>query len=148
MATKLKHLKCSMPNCNNTVGQHSTILNKSAQVCSAHRKQRKTEVDDFKLEKQCANQDGHYGFECVCKKITYAPTLDINHKDGDNGNRDESNIEILCKMCHTRVTNEQGHHLTPRPNRRVKFSEEAKGLFTGLTEYKHIVKKGKCKIKG
>ena len=48
MAT-LSYLKCSMPNCNNTVGQHSKRTNKNKQVCSAHRTHKKGEVDKWKL---------------------------------------------------------------------------------------------------
>jgi hypothetical protein len=126
MAT-LKHLKCSMPNCPNTVGQHSKTRNTSKQVCSAHRTKRKNEVDTWKMQQGCANHNGHYGFPCVCSTILDPATLDINHIDGNNGNRDPSNIEVLCKMCHTKVTMNSGHHLQARPDRRLKIADT--GLF-------------------
>jgi hypothetical protein len=126
MAT-LKHLKCSMPNCPNTVGQHSKTRNTSKQVCSAHRTNRKNEVDKWKMQQGCANHNGHYGFPCVCSTILDPATLDINHIDGNNGNRDPSNIEVLCKMCHTKVTMNSGHHLQARPDRRLKIADT--GLF-------------------
>lgn len=109
-----------MPNCHNTVGEHKS--NKSKQVCSSHRKQRKDEVDAFKLQSGCANSDGlRYGFACVCSNIFHPATLDINHIDGNNLNRDPANIEVLCKMCHTVVTLNQEHHLqTKKSTRRVK----------------------------
>ena len=125
--TTLKHMKCSMPNCENTVGQHSKNKNSNKQVCSAHRTNRKTEVDIWKMNKGCANKDGHYGFPCVCSTIIEPMTLDINHIDGNNGNRDPSNIEVLCKMCHPVVTIRNQHHLQPRPDRRAKL--EKTGLF-------------------
>jgi hypothetical protein len=128
MAT-LKHLKCSMPNCPNTVGQHSKTKNTSKQVCSAHRTKRKNEVDTWKMQQGCANHNGHYGFPCVCSTILDPATLDINHIDGNNGNRDPSNIEVLCKMCHTKVTMNSGHHLQARPDRRLKIAD------TGLFEF-------------
>lgn len=117
MAIKLKYLKCSFPGCNRTVGQHSKKYNKNKTVCSAHRKQRKHEVDKWKMDKGCNNRDGHYGFPCVCKNILDPATLDINHISGDNSDRDEKNIEVLCKMCHTLVGLRNNHHLTPAPNR-------------------------------
>jgi hypothetical protein len=126
MAT-LKHLKCSMPNCPNTVGQHSKTRNTSKQVCSAHRTKRKNEVDTWKMQQGCANHNGHYGFPCVCSTILDPATLDVNHIDGNNGNRDPSNIEVLCKMCHTKVTMNSGHHLQARPDRRLKIADT--GLF-------------------
>jgi hypothetical protein len=127
MAT-LKYLKCSMPNCSNTVGQHNKGKNTNKQVCSAHRGHRKHEVDTWKMNQGCANRDGHYGFPCVCSTILDAATLDINHIDGHNGNRDPSNIEVLCKMCHTMVTLRNQHHLQPRPDRRLKIAQT--GLFS------------------
>lgn len=126
MAT-LKYMKCSMPNCNNTVGQHSAVKNKNKQVCSAHRKRKKAEVDNWKMQQGCANHNGHYGFPCVCSTILDPVTLDINHIDGNNGNRDPSNIEVLCKMCHAIVTIRNEHHLQPSPSRRPKIEET--GLF-------------------
>lgn len=128
--TKLTYLKCSMPNCTNTVGQHDKRTNKSKQVCAAHRTHRKHEVDRWKLAKGCNNKDGHYGFPCVCSNITHPATLDINHIDGNNGNRHPDNIEVLCKMCHTRVTMEKSHHLQARPDRRPKLVKNP--LFEGL----------------
>ena len=116
-----------MPNCSNTVGQHSKKLNTSKQVCSAHRTKRKHQVDKWKMDQGCANKDGHYGFPCVSNTILHSAQLDINHIDGDNGNRDEKNIECLCKMCHTLVTIRNEHHLQPRPDRRAKI--ENNGLF-------------------
>ena len=121
--TTLKHMKCSMPNCENTVGQHSKSKNSNKQVCSAHRTNRKTEVDIWKMNKGCANKDGHYGFPCVCSTIIEPMTLDINHIDGNNGNRDPNNIEVLCKMCHPVVTVRNGHHLQARPDRRAKLAD-------------------------
>jgi hypothetical protein len=116
-----------MPNCSNTVGQHSKKLNTSKQVCSAHRTKRKHQVDKWKMDQGCANNNGHYGFPCVSNTILHSAQLDINHIDGDNGNRDEKNIECLCKMCHTLVTIRNEHHLQPRPDRRAKI--ENNGLF-------------------
>ena len=111
-----------MPNCDNTVGQHrKNRANK--QVCSAHRTHRKAEVDKWKMHQGCANHDHHYGFPCVCSTIIDPATLDINHIDGNNGNRDPSNIEILCKMCHTVVTIRNEHHKQPTPSRRAKLEK-------------------------
>jgi hypothetical protein len=112
-----------MPNCHNTVGQHSKRTNKNKQVCSAHRTHRKNEVDHWKLNQGCSNKDGHYGFICVCRTIIDPATLDINHIDGNNGNRDPSNVEVLCKMCHTKVTLKLEHHKQITPTRRMKIAD-------------------------
>jgi 5-methylcytosine-specific restriction endonuclease McrA len=128
MVIKLPYIRCSFPNCHNTVGQHSKALNKNKQVCSAHRTTRKYEVDVWKLNSGCANKDSHYGFPCVCTTILDSGTLDIHHIDGNNNNRNPDNIEILCKMCHSIVTVRNGHH-TRKPARSLTpiLSEE---LFT------------------
>lgn len=136
--TILTYLKCSMPNCHNTVGQHSKKLNTNKQVCSAHRMARKHEVDCWKLEQGCANRNGKFGigrykFPCVCSHIISPATLDINHIDGNNLNRDASNIEVLCKMCHTMVTLQEGHHLNKnKSNRRRSEGIVNNGLFPTL----------------
>ncbi len=116
-----------MPNCNNTVGQHDKKKNKNKQVCSAHRTNKKHEVDRWKMLQGCANKDGHYGFPCVSKEILDPAQLDINHIDGNNMNRDPANIECLCKMCHPVVTLRNEHHLQPKQERRFKLAPT--GLF-------------------
>ncbi len=131
MAT-LRFLKCSIPNCNNTVGQHSKQNNKNKQVCEPHRKARKHEVDKWKLDKGCANKDGHYGFPCMAKGFNHSAQLDINHIDGNNSNRDPSNIEVLCRLCHPIVTINNEHHLQPTESRRAKLVDT--GLFSGLID--------------
>ena len=80
--TTLTFLKCSFPNCNNTVGQHSKLKNTNKQVCSAHRTHKKREVDKWKMNQGCANNDGHYGFPCICSEILDPITLLIAI-DGD-----------------------------------------------------------------
>jgi hypothetical protein len=130
--TTLPYLKCSMPSCSNTVGQHSKKTNKNKQVCSAHRTHRKNEVDKWKLNQGCVNKDGHYGFPCVCSVIIESATLDINHIDGNNNNRDPKNIEVLCKMCHTTATLRNEHHLSHKNKRTTKIVDTV--LFTGLLE--------------
>lgn len=121
-------LKCSLPFCNNTAGQHDKAKNKNKQVCDPHRKTKKDETDRYKLAQGCSNIDGHYGFECVSKTILDPATLDINHIDGNNMNRDSSNIEVLCKMCHTLVTIRSNHHKKPNEKRANKLAET--GLFS------------------
>lgn len=134
MAT-LSFLKCSMPQCSNTVGQHSKRRNKNKQVCAAHRTIKKHEVDNWKLSLGCQNKDGHYGdgrygFKCVCTTIRTPASLDINHIDGDNDNREPSNIEVLCKMCHSEVTIQQEHHLSgTKKKREATIDPDARSLF-------------------
>ena len=121
---KLTYMKCSMPSCWNTVGQHSTQRNKNKQVCERHRNARKSEVDKWKLQQGCANRDSHYGFPCVCTTIFEPSTLDINHIDGNNDNRDPANIEVLCAMCHRTATIRQKHHLNQnKDTRRSKIAD-------------------------
>jgi hypothetical protein len=110
---KLPFLKCSFPGCRRTVGYHRKGQKGNKQTCDYHRKKGKWEIEQWKLESGCANKDSHYGFECVSSQIIHPATLDINHIDGNNHNRDPENIEILCKMCHTVVTLNEKHHLDP-----------------------------------
>lgn len=129
MAT-LKHLKCSIPSCSNTVGQHSKQLNSNKQVCGPHRSSRKNEADTWKLNQGCNNQ-GQYGIP-KCASVVIDPCqLDINHIDGNNDNRNPNNIEILCSNCHRVITIRNQHHLQPNSSRRAKI-EDPNGLFTGL----------------
>jgi hypothetical protein len=128
----IPYLKCSIPSCDKTAGQHCKIKNNNKQVCSAHRTTKKYIVDNWKMEQGCANKDGHYGFECVCYTIIAPETLDINHIDGNNNNRDPSNIEVLCKMCHTVVTMKFNHHKT------TKTPRESVNADTGLFDWDNI----------
>ena len=44
--------------------------------------------------------------------------------DGNNGNRDPSNIEVLCAMCHRVVTLREKHHLGQKTeDRRTKLAD-------------------------
>lgn len=123
----LPYLKCSLPSCFNTVGQHDKARNRNKQVCSAHRKKKKNEVDRWKINQGCGNKDSHYGFPCVSQVILDPAQLDINHIDGNNNNRDAKNVEVLCKMCHIMVTLRNEHHLQPKESRKAKI--EPTGLF-------------------
>jgi hypothetical protein len=130
MVLRLTHLRCSFPGCNNTVGQHNSKSNKNKQVCAEHRGKRKHEVDRWKMSQGCANRDGKYDFQCVSTDVINPVQLDINHIDGNNDNRDESNIECLCAMCHRLVTILENHHIQHNSSRKPKFADT--GLFTGL----------------
>jgi hypothetical protein len=129
MAT-LKHLKCSIPNCSNTVGQHSKKLNTNKQVCAQHRTTKKKQADAWKMGEGCNNQ-GQYGIPKCTSVILDPCQLDINHIDGNNDNRHESNIEVLCSNCHRLVTIRNQHHLQPKASRRSTINDPF-GLFTGL----------------
>ena len=115
MATKISHkpfIKCSLPNCNNRVGEHKKGNPK--QFCEPHRKQRKKEVDNFKMTTGCQNQSGQYGgIPCNC--IILDPSqLEINHINGHNSDRRDENVEVLCANCHRLATKQGNHHLSPR----------------------------------
>ncbi len=115
---KLPHLKCSIPHCNKSVGYHKAHKNgthRNKQVCEFHRHAGKEEVDVWKMSQGCNNKDAHYGFACVSVEILHPTTLDINHIDGNNLNRDPENIEVLCAMCHRYVTHLEGHHTKTGP---------------------------------
>jgi 5-methylcytosine-specific restriction endonuclease McrA len=117
---KLPPLTCSLPHCSRKVGYHKAHKNgthQNKQVCNYHRKAGKHEVDAWKMSQGCANKDAHYGFACVSMDILHPATLDINHIDGNNLNRNPENIEVLCKMCHTVVTIQEGHHTKIGPRK-------------------------------
>lgn len=135
---KYLFVKCSLPNCFNKVGYHSRkgntqdgIRYKFKSVCNKHRETQKKITDDWKLQRGCANKDGHYGFACTTGAILDPGVLHINHKDGNNLNREESNIEVLCGNCHHLVSKTQNHHLN-QYDRFPSFGNT--GLFTGLFE--------------
>ena len=90
--------------------------------CDSHRKERKYQVDDWKMKEGCSNVDAHHGFKCTAT-IFGPEQLDINHIDGNRHNNDPKNKEILCKNCHSRVTIQNGHHLN-RYNYGAKLPSE------------------------
>jgi len=113
MTYKLWAPKCALPGCDNLVTYHKKNGNiyKWKMFCSPHRGAFKDKVDQWKLSIGCENTDAHHGFVCT-SHITDASQLDVNHKDGDRHNQDEDNLEILCKVCHMRVTIDNEHHIT------------------------------------
>jgi len=136
--SRYDYVKCSIPNCCNKVGYHRV---KSAKlfdgfsvkwktVCEKHRNGLgKTITDNWKLQNGCSNRTGKYGgIPCNCV-ITDPSQLEINHIDGNNFNRDESNIEVLCSNCHRLATMTQNHHL---PNNSHKVRVGNSELFPDL----------------
>jgi 5-methylcytosine-specific restriction endonuclease McrA len=78
--------------------------------CSPHKGALKAEVDNWKMGKGCENKDLRHGFLCT-SHITDVTQLDVNHRDGNRHNQDPDNLEILCKICHQRVTMDNKHHV-------------------------------------
>jgi len=122
MTYKLWAPQCALPGCINLVSYHNKNGNffRWMMFCNPHRNpaQLKAEVDRWKLSQGCANTDAHHGFKCT-SHISNASQLDVNHIDGDRHNQIESNLEILCKVCHMRVTLDNGHHTTRYTNQVV-----------------------------
>jgi 5-methylcytosine-specific restriction endonuclease McrA len=119
MTYKLWAPTCAVPECNNKVGYHKkqgTIF-KWKMFCEPHRDpaQLKAEADRWKMLQGCSNTDAHHGFKCT-SHISDASQLDVNHIDGDRLNQVDTNLEILCKVCHQRVTMDNGHHTTRYSN--------------------------------
>lgn len=48
----------------------------------------------------CENTDGRLGFTCTTT-IFWNGMLDVDHIDGNSENNDESNLQTLCKCCHS-----------------------------------------------
>jgi 5-methylcytosine-specific restriction endonuclease McrA len=122
MTYKIWAPKCAMPGCCNLVAYHKKKGTnfKWKMFCEPHRDpaQLKGEADRWKLSQGCSNTDAHHGFKCT-SHITDASQLDINHIDGDRRNQEPDNLEILCKVCHQRVTVDNYHHTTRYTNRVV-----------------------------
>lgn len=118
--------KCALPGCINHVGYHKKngTYFKWKTVCEQHRKNRKFEVDIWKMERGCANVDSRHGFKCT-SHITEPGQLDIHHLDGNRQNQEPENLEVLCKICHTRVSYSEEHH----KNRYVNKVHLDKNLF-------------------
>jgi 5-methylcytosine-specific restriction endonuclease McrA len=121
--TNLWAPKCALPDCINRVSYHDKY-NRSGQqapgykwkmFCTHHRGKGKTVVEDWKIKQGCSNTDAHHGFKCT-SHITKPGQLDVNHIDGDRHNNDPTNLELLCRVCHQRVTTDNGHHLTRYTN--------------------------------
>jgi len=48
----------------------------------------------------CENKDARLGYECTAH-IPYPGVLELDHIDGDRCNNIISNIQTLCKNCHS-----------------------------------------------
>jgi len=121
--------ECSYPGCSNKVGYHEKYLKEDGtpgakwkRCCEFHRTVQKSAVDIFKIKSGCANVDARHGFKCT-STILGPEQLDINHIDGDRHNNDESNLECLCKVCHSRVTTINKHNLNRYSYANTNFSK-------------------------
>ena len=107
--------KCALPGCCNLVSYHKKngTSFKWKMFCEPHRDpaRLKAEVDRWKTKQGCSNTDAHHGFKCT-SHITDASQLDVNHIDGNRHNQIQENLEILCKVCHQRVTIDNSHNTT------------------------------------
>lgn len=124
--------KCSLPSCNNKVGYHrsynkvdTTMGARWKSCCEYHRNKGKPELDDFKKQRGCDNADGRLGWTCSDPSN---PSLTIDHYDGNNYNRDPSNIAVFCANCNNQKTIMNGDHL----NRYTIINENFETFF----EYK------------
>ncbi len=124
---KNSYIKCSLPNCDQKVGYHRIKALKRSDgfsivwknLCEKHRTGiGKDLVDRWKLMQGCCNKNGKYGLACT-SVISDPGQLQINHIDGNNANRDDSNIEVICGNCHTLATKINRHHM---PNRNDRHS--------------------------
>jgi len=121
--TNLWAPECALPDCNEQVGYHKKYNRTGQQApgykwkmfCNYHRGKGKFIVDKWKLDQGCSNTDTHHSFICT-SYITKSDQLDVNHIDGNRHNSDPKNLELLCRVCHQRVTTDNGHHLTRYSN--------------------------------
>jgi len=121
--TNLWAPKCALPDCIERVSYHKKYDRTGQQApgykwkmfCEYHRGKGKTAIDNWKINQGCSNTDAHHGFKCT-SHITKPGQLDVNHIDGDRHNNNPANLEVLCRVCHQRVTTDNGHHLTRYAN--------------------------------
>lgn len=81
----------------------------------------------------CENKDGRLGFKCTYTPPTpeqliavgleagFMGWLQVDHKDGNHTNNDESNLQTLCACCHNVKTFKDKDYATPGRKTRVKL---------------------------
>lgn len=57
----------------------------------------------------CENIDGHLGFQCT-STIHGSWVLELDHKDGNHLHNLPSNVETLCKICHSQKSRLAGDY--------------------------------------
>jgi hypothetical protein len=120
--------ECSYPGCSNKVGYHKKYQKQDGSpgakwksCCEFHRTTQKSAVDIYKMKSGCSNVDAHHGFKCTTNVIG-PEMIDINHIDGNRYNNEPSNLECLCKSCHSKVTKDNEHHLNRYSHTNTNFS--------------------------
>lgn len=70
----------------------------------------------------CENIDGRFGYKCTTY-IPYPGALEMDHIDGNRENNIESNIQTLCKVCHSY----KGHMNNDYKKNKNKLTTKEKG---------------------
>ena len=115
--------KCQLHNCDNPITLRS---GPGSKLCKHHQKQ---------MTEGFARLDRPYTFdkECVCERCGYDPIkdnpyisslsnpeeyknaisacIDVDHIDGNHANNDPTNLQYLCKNCHSAKTIINGDNL-------------------------------------
>lgn len=93
--------------------------------CSYHHKS-KYEMQGFNYKNYrkdfCENIDGRLSFVCTATIVAPRWQLEVDHKDGDNQNHDENNLQTLCSNCHRYKTMINEENL-PKHKRKSYFVE-------------------------
>ena len=71
--------------------------------------------------------------ECSVKLGDATDLLDVHHRDGVKSNNAESNLKVVCRLCHAREPSHGHMGAPPRAYKRIQKRRRAQGLLEDLS---------------
>jgi hypothetical protein len=104
-----------MRNCNKCGKIHSYQYSngKYRSICGSCNTKYTPQYKYKSTHQYCENRDGRLGDYKCDATIRDVCQLELDHKDGNPHNNDESNWQVLCRNCHAYKGKQNGDHLTP-----------------------------------
>lgn len=88
--------------------QHLTAQRKGISVTAYRRRGYRKYLLEY-----CENIDSRLGFACTTTVFLDCGMLQVDHKDGNPGNNDVSNLQTLCSCCHAYKTHKFKDYASP-----------------------------------
>lgn len=88
----------------------------------------------------CENADGRLGVPCTATNLNSAQ-LELDHIDGNHLNNDPSNVQTLCKNCHSKKSIQSGdYRKSCRSHQSPGAVQSFQNIFSHLFDFGDLTK--------